>query len=103
VAFGNAKVGFHQNNNRGGITVENNISVGNGDNFSFGGDVASGEKHTFKNNISVNGTESIKNANSSGNNWNANSSVFENTNKSLAKAKRNQDGSLPDNGLYKVK
>ncbi len=102
VAFGNAKVGFHQNNNRGGLTIENNVAYNNGNNFSFGGALSSGETHSIKNNVSVDGSESISNANTSGNAWNASASVFENTNESLAKADRHPDGSLFDNGLFKV-
>jgi len=54
VAFGNAKKGFDQNNNRGGMIVENNVAVSNGINFAFGGNLSSG-RHSFKNNVSVNG------------------------------------------------
>jgi len=59
----------HQNNNRGGLTLENNVAVSNRNNYSF--DVAAGERHLFSNNVSVDGTETINNASSSNNNWNA--------------------------------
>jgi hypothetical protein len=107
VAWGNPKKGFDQNSNTGGVTLYNNTSYKNGINYGFGQPVASGQKHVFRNNISLSGTsaDSIANATSSNNTWNslsASSSDFASVDTSLATAARNSDGSLPTNNLFQL-
>ena len=107
VAWGNPKKGFDQNSNTGGVTLYNNTSYKNGINYGFGQPVASGQKHVFRNNISLSGTsaDSIANATSSNNTWNslsASSSDFASVDTSLATAARNSDGSLPTNNLFRL-
>jgi len=107
VAWGNPKKGFDQNNNTGGVTLYNNTSYKNGINYGFGGAVASGQKHVFRNNISLSGTsaDSIANATSTNNTWNslaASSSDFASLDTSLATAARNADGNLPSTNLFRL-
>ena len=107
VAFGNRVKGFDQNSNTGSVTLYNNISYKNGVNFGFGQPVASGVKHVFKNNVSLAGSsaDSIANATASNNSWNglaASSADFQTLEVSLATAARKPDGSLPDNGLFRL-
>jgi len=107
VAWGNPKKGFDQNSNTGGVTLYNNTSYKNGINYGFGQPVASGQKHVFRNNISLSGTsaDSIANATSSNNTWNslsASSSDFASVDTSLATAARNANGSLPTNNLFRL-
>ncbi|GAA5162910.1 right-handed parallel beta-helix repeat-containing protein [Viridibacterium curvum] len=108
VAFGNTLKGFDQNSNVGGNTLYNNIGYKNKINFGFGQDVTAGEKHKFRNNISLSGTQadSIKNADSANNTWNsglaASSSDFASLDLSLATAARNADGTLPTTNLFRL-
>jgi hypothetical protein len=107
VAWGNASKGFDQNSNTGGVTLYNNTSYKNKINYGFGQPVASGEKHVFKNNISLSGTtaDSIANATSTNNTWNslaASSSDFASLDTSLATAARNADGTLPSTALFRL-
>jgi Right handed beta helix region len=108
IAWANVNKGFDQNSNTGGVTLYNNLGYKNGINFGFGQPVASGEKHVFKNNISLSGTkaDSIANATSSNNSWNtglaASSSDFASLDTSLATAARNADGSLPTTNLFRL-
>jgi len=108
VAFGHPGKGFDQNNNTGGVTLLNNTSYSNGINYGFCGKLASGEKHTFRNNVSLAGksADSVCNATASNNSWNgltASSSDFASLDLSLATAARNADGTLPDNALFRLK
>jgi hypothetical protein len=107
IAFGNVSKGFDQNNNTGGVTVINNTAYSNGINYGFGGTLSSGQKNYFRNNISLSGTATIKNADSAYNTWNSGFSVtskdFENLTTSLATAARNKNGSLPANTLFQLK
>jgi parallel beta-helix repeat protein len=108
VAWGQPSKGFDQNNNTGGVTIYNSTSYKNKINFGFGGDVASGQKHDFKNNISLGGqsADSIANATTATNAWNSGLSVSEadfiSVDTSLASAPRNPDGSLPANDLFRL-
>ncbi|MFG6486552.1 right-handed parallel beta-helix repeat-containing protein [Roseateles sp. BYS78W] len=107
VAFGQPNKGFDQNSNTGGVTLLNNTSYGNGINYGFCGSVASGEKHVFRNNISLAGkaADSVCNATASNNSWNgltASSSEFASLDTSLATAARNADGTLPANALFRL-
>jgi hypothetical protein len=110
VAFGHPSKGFDQNNNTGGITMYNCTSYKNSINYGMGGTLASGQKHTFKNCVSLSST----NANSYGtgsvqtnNTWNSGISVSTADFLSLvltqADDARNPDGSLPDNDLFRLK
>ncbi|MFN8437478.1 MAG: right-handed parallel beta-helix repeat-containing protein [Cytophagales bacterium] len=107
VAFGNPSKGFDQNNNYGGVIVYNCTSYNNGINYGFGGTLSSGEKHTFKNNISLGANADIANATQSNNTWNSgftvSSSDFQSLDLSLAKASRNADGSIPTTTLFRLK
>lgn len=107
VAFGHPNKGFDQNSNTGGVTLLNNTSYQNGINYGFCGSVASGEKHTFRNNISLAGkaADSVCNATASNNTWNslaASSSDFASLDLNLATAARNPDGTLPNNALFRL-
>lgn len=107
VAWGNSSKGFDQNSNTGGVILYNNIGYKNKINFGFGGAVASGEKHVFRNNISLSGTsaDSISNADSKTNTWNgltASGSDFASLDTSLSTAARNADGSLPTINLFRL-
>jgi hypothetical protein len=106
VAFGNPSKGFDQNNNAGGITAINNTSFKNGINFGFCSAVKSGEKHVFRNNVSVSASQDICNADSKNNTWNtglaASTADFESIDLSLATAPRNPDGTLPSNKLFRL-
>lgn len=107
VAFGNVHKGFDQNSNTGGVTVINNTSYKNGINYGFGTALASGEKHTFRNNISLSGTDadSVANANQSNNTWNgltASSTDFVSLDTNLATKARDADGSLPTTSLFRL-
>jgi hypothetical protein len=107
VAWGNPSKGFDQNSNTGGVTLLNNTSYSNGINYGFCGSVASGEKHTFRNNISLAGksADSVCNTAASNNTWNgltASSSDFASLDTSLATAARNADGTLPTNALFRL-
>ena len=114
IAFDNPVKGFDQNNNTGGITVEQSIGYRNGSsgaaNFALGGTLNAGQKHHLRNNISYKG----KNADSYGssseqktNSWNVSVKVddgdFESLDTSLATIARNADGSLPYTKLFRLK
>ncbi len=100
VAFGNPSKGFDQNNNTGGITVEQSIGYANGINFGMGGTLASGQKHTLYNNISYagNSSDSYGSHNGSNNSWDlsvtVNASDFQGIDTTQATLPRNVDGSL---------
>lgn len=106
VAFDNPKKGFDQNNNAGGVTLLNNTAYRNGTNYGFGNPVASGQKHYFRNNVSLSGAVSIANADAKNNSWDtgplAIAADFVSLDLSLATAARNPDGSLPNNNLFKL-
>ena len=108
IAWGHPNKGFDQNNNTGGVTLLNNTSYQNGVNYGFCGSVASGEKHTFRNNISLAGksADSVCNANASNNTWNsglaASSADFASLDTSLATRARSADGTLPATSLFRL-
>lgn len=107
IAFGNVNKGFDQNNNAGGVRVINNTAYDNGINFGFGNSLSSGEKHYFRNNLSLDGSVTVKNANTSNNSWDSGITMtrklFENLNTSLATAERSSNGALPHNALFHIK
>lgn len=108
VAFGNKLKGFDQNSNTAGVTLYNNISYKNGINYGFGQTVASGEKHVFRNNISLSGTnaDSIANADDQYNSWDKGFSVsasdFVSLDTNLATKARDADGTLPTINLFRL-
>ncbi|SHO57393.1 right-handed parallel beta-helix repeat-containing protein [Vibrio quintilis] len=106
VAFGNVNKGFDQNNNAGGVTVINNTSYKNGTNYGFGNSLASGQKHYFRNNVSLSGSVSVKNASAKHNSWDtgpsASKSDFVSLDTSKATVSRNKDGSLPSTSLFRL-
>ena len=114
IAFDNPVKGFDQNNNTGGITVEQSLAYRNGSsgaaNYGMGGALNAGQKHHLRNNISYKG----KNADSFGssseqktNSWNISVTVsdddFESLDTSLATIARNADGLLPYTKLFRLK
>lgn len=108
VSFGHPNKGFDQNSNTGGVTLLNNTSYQNGINYGFGQPVASGEQHTFRNNISFAGksADSISNATATNNTWNtglaASSADFVSVDTNLASRTRNADGSLVVTDLFRL-
>lgn len=106
VAFDNPLKGFDQNNNAGGLTVLNNTAYRNGINYGLGNPVSSGEKHYLRNNISLSGTVNVSNADAKNNSWDtgplAIAADFASLDLSLATARRNADGSLPVNNLFRL-
>lgn len=107
VAFGQPNKGFDQNNNAGGVQLYNNTAYDNGVNYGFCGSVDSGERHEFRNNVSLSGDNDVCNASASNNSWDSNvaasSSDFENLDTGRARVNRNPDGTLPDNGLFRLR
>lgn len=111
VAFDNnyrSKKGFDQNSHKGGVVIYNCVAWDNGYNYMFE-DSAPNE---FKNNVSfrlkTQGTQ-FEFASSTilqNNSWDlsvtANSSDFIDLTEEAAKAPRNADGSLPNNGFAKL-
>jgi hypothetical protein len=98
--------GFDQNNNAAGQTIINCLAFRNkGGNFMFQVSITTG-KHTIKNDISMSGVDSIANADVASNSWDLGltpkASDFVSVDTSLALAPRNSDGSLPDNGLFRL-
>lgn len=108
VAFGNVAKGFDQNNNAGGVTLLNNTSYKNAINYGFCGSVASGEKHYFRNNVSLGGAsaDSVCNADSGYDSWDrgpaAKTTDFVSLDTSMATKTRDQDGSLPTTSLFRL-
>ncbi|ACS85679.1 right-handed parallel beta-helix repeat-containing protein [Musicola paradisiaca] len=106
VAFSNVSKGFDQNNNTGSVTVVNNVSYKNGINYGFGNDVASGQKHYFRNNVSLSGSVTVSNADAKYNSWDtgpaATSSDFASLDTTLATVARDSDGSLQENALFRL-
>jgi hypothetical protein len=108
VSFDHPNKGFDQNNNTAGLTLWHNLSFDNGDNYGLGGTLESGEKHDIRNNISWNGSVTIKNATEKNNSWNLFSSqpswnqVFASIDTSLATVPRSADGALPQNSFYRL-
>lgn len=108
ISFGHKKKGFDQNHNMGGVTFYNCIAYKNESyNFAFGEKPGSGDKHTFKNNISLDGNVDVQNATESNNTWNSGFSVsssdFESLDLSLADSERNIDGTIPETDLFRLK
>ncbi len=110
IAFGNKFRGFDENNNVGSVKVYNCLGYDNGANFTFTGTLNTGEKHDFRNNISLKETtaSSIKSTNNQVNNtWNSGFSVsaadFKSLDLSLASIARNPDGSIPETDLFRLK
>ncbi|MGC4092895.1 MAG: hypothetical protein QM756_34420 [Polyangiaceae bacterium] len=105
MAWGNPANGFDLNSNTAGQTMYNNIGYKNGKNYDFDSTLASGEKHVFRNNISLSGTgaDVFLGADSAYNTWNGisvSAADFVNLTTDLATTKRNADGSIPYTGLF---
>lgn len=107
IAFDNVAKGFDQNNNSGGVTVEQSIGYRNGTNFGMGGKLNAGQKHHLRNNISYKGQYSdsfTSGSEETSNAWNLSVKVsdedFESLDTSFATAPRNADGSLPSMKLF---
>lgn len=108
IAFDNLAKGFDQNNNSGGITVEQSIGYRNGINYGMGGKLNDGQKHHLRNNVSykgksvdsfTSGSEQTTNA------WNLSISVansdFMSLDTSLARG-RDAEGNLSTGNLFKL-
>ncbi len=97
--------GFDQNNNDAGQTILNCTSFRNkSGNFVFNMTLTTGQ-HTVKNCISLEGTVAIINGIQENNSWqgyNATAADFISIDTSLALAARKPDGSLPDNGFFRL-
>ncbi|MEN3070383.1 right-handed parallel beta-helix repeat-containing protein [Uliginosibacterium sediminicola] len=108
IAFGNAHKGFDQNNNVGGVSLINNTAFRNGINYGFGTSLSAGERHFFRNNISLAGEEpdSIANADARANSWDAGLSLsaadFLSLDLRQATRPRLPDGSLPALELFRL-
>ena len=106
VAFANRVTGFDQNHNKGGLTIYNSISYGNGINFGLGDGVNEGQEHDLRNNISLQAPDTILSASEQNNSWNAVPSVsdadFAGLDVSLAVIERDPDGSLPETDLFRL-
>lgn len=108
VSFGNPGKGFDQNNNAGGITVINNTSYQNGINYGFCNALNSGEKHYFRNNVSLSGSsaDTVCNADAKNDSWDtgpaASSGDFLSLDLNQAIRDRNPDGSLVYTTLFRL-
>jgi hypothetical protein len=107
VAFGNPANGFDLNSNTAGQTMYNNIGYKNGKNYDFDSTLGSGEKHVFRNNVSLSGTgaDVFLDADSASNTWNGitvSAADYVSLNVELATTKRNADGPLPYTGLFSL-
>lgn len=106
VSFGHPKKGFDQNNNAGGVSLVNNTAFRNGTNFGFCNALNPGERHSFRNNVSLSGPQDVCNADARNNTWNsglaASTADFESLDLGLATARRNPDGTLPSNRLFRL-
>jgi hypothetical protein len=107
IAFGNPSNGFDLNSNVGGQTLYNNVGYQNGKNYDFDSTLDSGEQHTFRNNVSLDGSAAdvFQGAGSANNTWNSSSvsaADFVNLSLEQATVQRNPDGSLPHTGLFEL-
>jgi len=110
VAFDNPAKGFDENNNTGGITIEQSIGYANGINFGMGGDnLNAGQSHTFSNNISYAGLSSngiADNSTEKNNSWNLgitpSKADFQSLDTTLATATRDADGNIPATILFRL-
>ena len=106
ISFGNAKYGYHQNNNIGKITLYNSLgweNVGRNYNFYY----ATADSSNLINNISFSGGSSDKftNCHMTTNSWQslpADEDDFLSLELKMAKDARMPDGSLPDNTFAKL-
>lgn len=109
IAFGNGFRGYDENNNTGGVVLYNCLAYNNKMNYSFGGPLASGQQHDFKNNISLKESSAsvFTAAKQSNNSWNSGFSVsasdFKSVDVSMATIARNADGSIPETDLFRLK
>lgn len=109
ISFDNVAKGFDQNNNSGGITVEQSIGYRNGINFGMGGALNDGQKHALRNNISYKGKTGdsfTKGSVEKNNAWNLSVKIsdgdFVSLDTSLATAPRGADGKVPMAGLFEL-
>ncbi len=107
ISFGHPQKGFDQNHNMAALTILNCLSYDNGNNYGIGEATASGEKHYFRNNISLGQTPSLSNADQKYNSWNSGFSVsssdFISLNTSLATSARDLDGTISYAHLFRLK
>ncbi len=99
--------GFDQNNNTAGQKVINCTAFRNkSGNFMFQTSITTGT-HVIKNCVSMEGLNNVANADQAANSWTLNltptAADFVSVDTSLALAPRKVDGSLPDNGLFRLK
>lgn len=105
--YGDSGKGFDENNNPGGHTVLNCTSFRNmGPNFYFKNTVVEGQKHVIKNCLSYKGEVAISSGTNECNSWQGYSlsdSDFVSLDTSLATIPRNEDGSIPENPLFRLR
>ena len=107
VSFDNFSTGrgFDENNNMAGQTLYNCTAFRNkGDNYHFTNNIAP-LKHIIKNCISFEGIINLSNIIQENNSWqgfSVTASDFISLDTSLATAPRNKNGSLPDNGFFRL-
>jgi len=109
--YGGSSAGraFHQNDNTRGLTLYNCLSFSNNYNYALNNDI--GESHVMKNCVGFAGVTKNVSTNSTtiqvNNSWNLpsvtpNPADYLNLDENLAKAPRNADGSLPNNGFARL-
>jgi hypothetical protein len=102
---GNTGRGYDENNNTAAQTVYNCVAYRNkGDNFHFTNTLVSGQ-HQIKNCISYSGNNNISSALVSNNSWQGltpATSDFLSIDTALARTPRQADGSLKDNGFFRL-
>lgn len=116
IAFNNNKTtsvkGFDQNSHKGGIHLSHCLAWNNGYNYMFETSASSGNSNVFINNVSIKGTrndyEIVSGSTETHNTWNlvpsllANASDYIDLSEEAAKAPRQADGSLPNNGFARL-
>lgn len=116
IAFNNTKTtsvkGFDQNSHKGGIILSHCLAWNNGYNYMFETSASSGNANVFVNNVSIKGTrndyEIVSGSTEKNNTWNlvpaltANAADYQILTEDAAKAPRQVDGSLPDNGFGRL-
>jgi len=115
ISFNNNKTssvkGFDHNSHKGGILLYHCLGWNNGYNFMFETAAASGSKNVFVNNVSINGLrndiEIVPGSTEMNNSWNlpaikAGTDDYLDLSEEAAKAPRQTDGSLPQNGFARL-
>ena len=115
VAFNNNKTtsvkGFDQNNHKGGILLYQCLAWNNGYNYMFETSATDGAANVFINNVSIKRTrndyEIVPGSTETNNSWNpisviATAADYADLTEEAAKAPRQADGTLPNNGFARL-